>query len=298
MVVSRAPSLIITGDDFGSSVWVNRAILRAYREGVLTHASLMVNEDAADDAIRIARANPGLGVGLHLSLVLGRASLNSELIPHIADKSGHFSQSPFRAGINYYFSPGARRELYLEMRAQFEGFERSGLPFSHVDGHNHLHMHPAVFEELVRLCAEFNVKRIRIVTSEVTKDARTGRMIGGIFDLLAKSARRRLADHNVDVAPVKVYGLAATGKVDEKYLADLIGEIDPVDSEIYLHPLAEDAPAKEVSSNPNGAKELQALLAPRVRDAIEEKGFALSIPDDHLNSIDRQCFHVRSGRQH
>ncbi|MCM3902074.1 MAG: ChbG/HpnK family deacetylase, partial [Pyrinomonadaceae bacterium] len=69
---SRQPLLIITGDDFGLSTSVNRAIIRAHREGVLTHASLMVNENAASEAIELARENPSLSTGLHVSLVLGR----------------------------------------------------------------------------------------------------------------------------------------------------------------------------------------------------------------------------------
>src|SRR4030095_9301929 len=166
MSETRAPELIITGDDFGSSISVNRAILKAHREGVLTHASLMVNEDASADAISIAKSNPGLSVGLHLVLVLGRTALHHTSISHIADRTGQFSNSPFKAGVHYYFSRAARDEILREMCAQFEQFARSGLPFSHVDGHNHLHMHPVIFEALVKLCEEFGVKRIRIVSGE------------------------------------------------------------------------------------------------------------------------------------
>ena len=42
--------LIVNADDFGLSPSVNAAVIRAHREGVLTTASLMVNEPAADEA--------------------------------------------------------------------------------------------------------------------------------------------------------------------------------------------------------------------------------------------------------
>ena len=42
---------IITADDFGVSVEVNRAVEQAHREGVLTVTSLMVTGDAAADAV-------------------------------------------------------------------------------------------------------------------------------------------------------------------------------------------------------------------------------------------------------
>lgn len=275
MPETRAPELIITGDDFGSSVSVNRAILKAHREGVLTHASLMVNEDAASDAIAIAKSNPELSVGLHLALVLGRAALPPTSISHIVDRKGQFSESPFRAGVHYYFGRAARVEVRREMRAQFERFARTGLPFSHVDGHNHLHMHPVIFEELVKLCRQFGVKRIRIVSSE--GDANRNTSLGRVFDLLARSAARRIAARDLQFPPIRVYGLAATGKINETYLEELIQSLDPVDTEIYLHPLVNDASQEELSSNPNGPRELDALLAPSVRAAIESKGFRLAL---------------------
>ncbi len=153
------PLLIITGDDFGLSPSVNRAIIRAHREGVLTHASLMVNEKAATEAIDLARENPSLSTGLHVSLVLGRSALDRQAIPHLINGSGEFLASPFRAGLRYYFNPSARREVRAEIRAQFEHFSRSGLRLSHVDGHNHLHMHPVIFDELLRLSLRYGAEQ-------------------------------------------------------------------------------------------------------------------------------------------
>src|SRR5437870_6350189 len=122
MTLNSAPPLIINGDDFGYSEAVNCAIIQAHREGVLTSASLMVNERAASGAVRLAKENPSLAVGLHLVLVLGRAALPSSQIPHLVDAHGNFTRSSFRAGLNYYFNPAARRELRREMRAQFDKF--------------------------------------------------------------------------------------------------------------------------------------------------------------------------------
>ena len=285
MAETRAPQLIITGDDFGSSISANRAIEKAHREGVLTHASLMVNEDAAPDAIRIAKSNPSLAVGLHLVLVLGRSALPHDSISHITDRSGEFSKSPFRAGVHYYFSSAARDEVRREMRAQFERFASSGLPFSHVDGHNHLHMHPVIFDELVKLCQQFGVKRIRMVSdeSDVNRKTRfassvTSSLMGNIFDLLTKSATQKLAKSNFQMPRVRVYGLTGSGRINEDYFTALIHALDPVDGEVYLHPLGTDASRSELSSNPNGPHELDALLSSRVKHAIQSRGFALASP--------------------
>ena len=60
--------LIINGDDFGASRGINRAMLELYELGVLTSASLMIAMPAADDAVKLAKDVPGLGVGLHVML--------------------------------------------------------------------------------------------------------------------------------------------------------------------------------------------------------------------------------------
>ncbi len=274
--------LIINGDDFGYSEAVNRAIIQAHREGVLTSCSLMVNERAAGPAVELARQHPHLAVGLHLVLVLGRAALPHAAIPHITDAEGNFTDSSLRAGVQYYFSSVARRELRREMRAQFERFVATGLHFSHVDGHTHLHQHPVVFAELISLCEEFGVKSLRVVKGELRLSLQLDRtrlplklVWGTVFNLLGRWCERRLRGHGF-VHPRRVYGLLQSGDLNEDRLLGLIERIEPASSEIYLHPLAFDADEAARRENPGGTRELAALLSSRVRAAIEKAGFSLA----------------------
>jgi chitin disaccharide deacetylase len=267
--------MIINGDDFGYSEAVNRAIIRAHCEGALTSASLMVNECAASDAVQLARANPNLAVGLHLVLALGRAALPHPEIPHITDTQGKFADSPFRAGLHYYFSRVARDEMKREMRAQFERFAATGLPFSHVDGHTHLHMHPVIFDELLALCQEFGVRRVRVVKGEMRLSLKLDRknllmklVLGTVFNLLGGSCERKLEGRGF-AQTQRVYGLLQTGDMNEEYLLGLLERIEDGDIEIYAHPLAFDADEAERRKNPGGIRELQALISPRVRQAVK-----------------------------
>ncbi|MGH9851192.1 MAG: hopanoid biosynthesis-associated protein HpnK [Blastocatellia bacterium] len=278
---NRIP-LIINGDDFGYSEAVNRAVIQAHHEGVLTSASLMVNERAADQAVELAKQNPGLAVGLHLVLALGRAALPHSEIPHITDSTGNFTNSSFRAGVQYYFGQVARRELRREIRAQFERFVATGLPFSHVDGHTHLHQHPVVFDELIKLCEEFGVRRVRVVKGEMRLSLKLDRknlpiklVWGTVFNLLGRWCEKRLQGRGF-ARPQKVYGLLQSGDLNENYLVGLLKRIDAASSEIYAHPLAFDADETAKRENPGGALELQALLSSRVRAAIEKAGFRLA----------------------
>src|SRR5512139_1630588 len=60
--------LIVNADDFGLSEGINRGIIRAHEQGIVTSASLMVRWPAAAQAAAYARRNPRLSVGLHLDL--------------------------------------------------------------------------------------------------------------------------------------------------------------------------------------------------------------------------------------
>jgi len=58
--------LIVNADDFGQSAGVNRGVIQANEEGILTSASLMVRWRAAAEAARVARNRRTLSIGLHL----------------------------------------------------------------------------------------------------------------------------------------------------------------------------------------------------------------------------------------
>src|SRR5512140_2864174 len=154
--------LIVNADDFGKSESVNEAVLRAHREGVLTTASLMVNEPACAAAVQIARENPRLGVGLHLTLLCGRSALPPRDIPGLVDSEGNFTNNPAGAGFRYFFSSGLRPQLRAEIHAQFEKFRATGLSLDHVNGHLHLHLHPTVLAILTEDADALGIRRARL----------------------------------------------------------------------------------------------------------------------------------------
>src|SRR5208283_3612188 len=157
--------LIVNADDFGLSHSVNEAVIRAHREGVLTTASLMVNEPGFDEAVKLAKENPKLGVGLHLTLLMGRSALPPDKIPGLVNARGEFSNSPVGVGFNYFFRRGLREQLRAEIRAQFEKFHSTGLPLDHVTGHLHLHLHPVIFKILME-----DAEKLRITHFRLTRD--------------------------------------------------------------------------------------------------------------------------------
>ena len=94
--------LIVNADDFGLDAACNHAIIRAHREGILTSASLMTNEGGFDEAVELARQNPRLGVGLHLTFLCGHSALPHEKIPGLVNERREFDFNPARVGFKYF----------------------------------------------------------------------------------------------------------------------------------------------------------------------------------------------------
>jgi len=276
--------LSVTGDDFGFSREVNRAIVEAYARGVLTSASLMVAGDAADEAVALARSHPGLSVGLHLVVVDGRASLPPSAIPALVDARGRFRGGPLRAGLRYQFSPRARRELEREIRAQLDRFVETGLALAHVDGHHHLHLHPVVLEILVSLTEAYRIPAIRLPSEELglalslDRRAVASKIVSSVvFRLLRRNGERRLTAAGIGFAQ-RVYGLLATGRITERYLLGLIPRIEADSVELYCHPAAA-LPGQPFQGPPaTGPEELEALVSDAVREALAKSRFVLSKP--------------------
>src|SRR6201987_3103595 len=66
---SMSRRLIVNADDFGFTRDVNQGIVEAHRQGILTATTLMASGAAFEDAVRLARENPTLDIGVHLVLV-------------------------------------------------------------------------------------------------------------------------------------------------------------------------------------------------------------------------------------
>jgi len=264
--------LIINGDDFGYSTEVNQAIIQAHTKGILTSTSLMVTAEAFEEAVTLAKANPTLAVGLHLVLGCGKSVLPHDTIPNLVDVEGNFLDDPVKTGLRYHFNTQARQQLPLEIRAQLEKFQATGLTLSHVDGHLHHHVNPIVLHTLVDLAEEFNIKYIRLPYEELgltLKIAPQGLAIKAItsfvFSRLRFAHQKLLSAKNIGFTD-RVYGLLQTSQITEDFLTKLIPQISADVVEIYAHPNLEGA----------GKVELDALLSPKVDEVVKLSGYELT----------------------
>jgi predicted glycoside hydrolase/deacetylase ChbG (UPF0249 family) len=97
--------LVVTADDFGITSGINRGIMKAHREGILTSTSLMVDRPACEEAGALTRECRTLSVGIHLEL-----------------------------------DPNDAARVPSELDRQYERFlEVVGLPPTHADSHHDVH---------------------------------------------------------------------------------------------------------------------------------------------------------------
>jgi hopanoid biosynthesis associated protein HpnK len=267
---SEPRRLIVNADDFGRSTSINQAVIRAHREGILTTASLMVNESACEEAVALARENPKLGVGLHLTLLCGHSALPPEQIPGLVNAKGEFTTNPAGAGFRYFFQRSLREPLRREIHAQFQKFRATGLPLDHVNGHLHLHLHPTVFRILMADAGQLGIKRLRLTFDPFRLNLRlaSGHLAYralhvAIFYPLSACARPALARLGIRHTDA-VFGLLQNARVDEAYVTQLLPQLPAGDSELYSHPSLDEF-----------KNEFDALISPCVQEQVKKLGIKL-----------------------
>ena len=257
--------LIVTADDFGLSEAVNEAVETAHRDGILTATSLMVGEPAAGDAVERARRLPKLGAGLHLVVVDGLSVLPPTEIQALVDKHGRFSNCLACAGFRYFFQPSARRQLAVEIRAQFLAFQATGLALDHVNAHHHMHLHPTVLSLLIRVGKEFGLRAVRLPREPLFHH---GLINWSRFFLSPWLALMRWRIRRAGLACNEtIFGLSESGRMDTRVLLETLRQLPDGVTEIFFHPASGTGDPRR--------EELDALLDREASAAIRNCGIEL-----------------------
>ncbi len=270
----------MNADDFGESEEVNEAVIQAHRKGVLTSCSLMVTGTAFENAVQLAIQHPQLTVGLHLVVVMGRSVLPPSEIPTLVNERGEFPDDPLTVGLKYYFSRQAQKELQKEMAAQFEKFQSTGLPFSHIDGHLHMHTHPVVFGAALKLGEQYGVRRMRVPQEELGLALRFRHehvfrktIHWFIFRWLARAMKKNLRIKRFSFVE-KGYGTLQTGNVNTEYLLYLLRHLKAGSNEIHCHPALYKTASLSLSEKSHLA-EYKALTDPKVIEFLKSSSIQL-----------------------
>ncbi|TDR38610.1 hypothetical protein DFR29_120111 [Tahibacter aquaticus] len=231
-------TLIVNADDFGLCEGVNAAILDAYATGSLSSTTLLVNGNSAAAAAQLARQHPGLGVGLHFNLTLGRPSADPQEIGSLLLPGGEF---PARGALARRLMLGrvSSAQLTAEFDAQLAAFSRLGLVPSHIDSHQHVHAFPQVFDVLAQVCAERSLPlRQPWVARPSGAHPRLGRALrtGLLACMNARNQRRWQGRLRSNEAFTSVFDLGAMpSRLDASHYRTLLGAAQAFPCELMVH---------------------------------------------------------------
>jgi predicted glycoside hydrolase/deacetylase ChbG (UPF0249 family) len=282
-------NLIVNADDLGWTEGVNRGIVEAFRNGIVTSTSLLANGAAFAEAVNLARTAAGLGVGVHLNLSDGAPVAEPETVPMLLNDAGELAGGPESLLLRR-----ARRGLPLdeverEWDAQIEKVREAGIDPTHLDGHKHVHMLPGLFEVALRLAKRHGIAAIRVSLEEssLRTALSSGRkQRGGVvmkqgvqargLKLLARDAREE-AEHMGIGTTDYFCGIAQTGELTREGVEQFLKSLPEGTTELMCHPGYADEELKKTATRLKDSrrKELEILTNTGIRNLVATQGIRL-----------------------
>jgi predicted glycoside hydrolase/deacetylase ChbG (UPF0249 family) len=185
--------LIVNADDFGYHQPRNRAVVSLLEAGLLTSASILLNQPESPFAINFAHKSGRRCFGLHLNLSEGMGlSANRRLNPDgrldLVSRPVAILRAPF---------------YFREIDAQFERAARLLSP-THVDGHFHIHTKPLFWRRVLHNLKRYHIRKIRRYFTYVGHEEDQGftkRAAKKLFDAyVVKGAGLKTTDFFFDVS--------------------------------------------------------------------------------------------------
>jgi predicted glycoside hydrolase/deacetylase ChbG (UPF0249 family) len=221
--------LIVNADDLGRTERINEGIATAFREGLVSSASLVANSPTFDHALTIVRAHPTLGVGVHLALHEYPPLSDSDYLRALSKKSFVAAFASLARA-----APGQARSVEREFRRQIEKVLSHGVRVDHLDGHNHVHAHPRLVGVLKRVAREYNVRFIRLPRERLSHGPLNGRYLQK-FMLNAACAWDALALKSHLRWPDDFHGFTEGGGLSREAILGMLRRMKPGLNELMCH---------------------------------------------------------------
>ena len=243
--------VIIHADDFGLHPSLNEGIALAHRDGLVTSASLMPLGPAFDDALRRLPALPALDLGLHFTLVG---------VPGLPSTLGAFLSA---------YGRGQFPARVVETHLQRHFGLLSGLPISHIDSHQHLHVLPGLMRVVCRFASQHGIRAVRLpLDGPPHAPVAPGRRVqAAALAAVSRLSRRYIAAYGLTTSD-HFSGMAVSGHLNAPALAAYLAHARPGLTEIVCHPGTDNQSLREVYDwGYDWQAELTALRSPEAHAA-------------------------------
>jgi predicted glycoside hydrolase/deacetylase ChbG (UPF0249 family) len=239
--------LVLNADDLGLAPALTRRVLALRAGGGVSDTSVLAaGRSFPEAAAGLLAAGVG-SAGVHLCLVGGESPLSPPAsIPSLL-AGGVFR--PAWPHVLAALTAGSIRvaEVEREWEAQVARVAASGLTVTHLDSHQHLHLHPALFPVAVRVAKRFAVPYVRAPRTDDPASASAsapGRLRARLLAALGNRGRKALEAAGLPEPP-RVLGLAEAGRMTKERLDRVLGSLPDGDYEVVLHPGEEDEATRE-----------------------------------------------------
>lgn len=263
--------LIVNADDFALDERVNAGIIESYQKGIVTSTSILANGSAFEQGIALLHDNPGLGLGVHLTLVAGRPLGEWKTI---TDKDGQF-YSDYQSFFRKYLTGEIKlQEIKEEWRLQIKKVKQSGLKITHLDSHQHLHIVPGILKIVLELADEFSISGLRC-----PRETQLAGGIPSVFRLMARNGLSVLSSYAQFFIKKKCattddfLGMLWGGNVSQEKLMSILSHMSlKGTTELMVHPGVNDQYLQRKTGwNYHWEEEKNALISAEVIRLLKEK---------------------------
>jgi predicted glycoside hydrolase/deacetylase ChbG (UPF0249 family) len=219
--------VVIHADDLGLTQGITDNIMASCMQGAVRSVSLVVNGLDTHRAIEFVREQPQLLWSVHINLVEGRPISNAGEVALLVDKQGYFKYSFMSLWFTYLTCHQKRRNMLkeqvcAEINAQLKvAGEWSGCDHIRVDGHQHAHMIPFVFDALMTCGRNFQISYVRLPRENLYLvnfldlfdfSFVVNFLKNRLLNYLCKRALTKLRDRGIQV-PSRLVGVLYTGRM-------------------------------------------------------------------------------------
>jgi hopanoid biosynthesis associated protein HpnK len=281
--------LIVNADDFGFTSGVNRGIVEAHTHGIVTSTTLMANGTAFEEAVKLAKTVPDLGVGCHVVLIDGQPLLDAKQLSTLT--AGQDDGGEFRDSLKIFAARALTGrldpdEIEAESTAQIHKLQSTGISVSHVDTHKHTHLFPSVLRPLLRAARACGVRAVRNPFGP-RKPLRSGELLARpnlwtryaevrVLQALAGRFRHTLKEEGF-VTTDGTLGVVVTGVLDEKLFRHIAAIIPEGMWEFVCHPGYNDEELQRANTRLRLSREaeLRVLTMPEVQGFLADSEIEL-----------------------
>jgi hopanoid biosynthesis associated protein HpnK len=262
--------IIFNADDFGLAASINAAVNEASRFGLLTSASLCVMGPAAEEAVAMAATLPNLSVGLHVTLVDEQPASAPTDIPTLVDATGRLPQSGIEFARRWVMGKIAAADVEREVSAQWSRAVQMGVPITHFDSHDHIHVLPGILEICLDAATAHRVSSLRVPLE--TTPVGAPRLRRGLFGIALSALSQRaarVARARGFAFPAGFSGFRGAGAIDTSSLIARIESAGKGPTEIALHPALSNPPRVDMQDwDYRWSDEYHALVDPKTAKAL------------------------------